>query len=126
MKKILVFLSALLSLVSCSSPVTPDEPVIEKEDVLIDGVCDDKWTYFSLEGGGVTVGQSPLGSDEQDAVWAKRLDWDFAICGNMLKTNSGTSGQGRGGVLMNETSPYSSIVSAPESGYLIDEELPEL
>ena len=55
----------------------------------------DVWTYISL-GDGKVVGTSPLGDAEADQAWSRRTDWDFATCGDLIRTNGGTSGSGRG------------------------------
>lgn len=93
-------------------------PNISGEQV-ISGLSDTQWTYFSFETGDV-VGTSTFASDEEDEVWSKRKDWDFAICGDYLKTNGGTSGEGLGGIQRDSTATFATIVEAPSTGYLLD------
>ena len=131
MKKYLIplymMLAAILSLSACQHNTAgpdagPDEgpmPVIEKE-LNLSGLGEDHWTYFCFATG-ETVGTSAFLSEEEDELWSKREDWDFAVCGNYLKTNSGTSGIGAGGVLRDETHNFLTLDEAPEEGYLQDE-----
>lgn len=90
------------------------------EETYIDGICSDKWTYFSFEKGEV-VGQSDFYDKEQDELWHERTDWDIAFCEDRIKTNGGTSGKGMSQILMNTSDGYNSIVVAPSEGYLDDE-----
>lgn len=82
-------------------------------------VTDSTWTYFSLESGAV-VGQSALSDKSADVQWSARKDWDFALCGDMLRTNSGTSGIGQGGVQAVTRLNFNALETAPESGYVED------
>lgn len=95
------------------------EPAVSDE-ITISGLEDGKWTYFSVESGEV-VGTSTFLSDEEDALWAKRGDWDFAICGDYLKTNGGTSGEGAGAIQRDESHNFTTLKEAPDEGYLTDE-----
>lgn len=92
---------------------------LEDKELTIEGINDTEWTYFSFESGSV-VGRSTFLSDEEDAAWAGRGDWDFAICGDLLKTNGGDSGNGLGGVVKNTTDNYYLIESAYSGAYLLD------
>lgn len=56
-----------------------------------------RWTYVSLSGHEV-VGSSSLGDTHEDALWMLRTDWDIAFCNGMIRTNSGSSGKGKGGI----------------------------
>lgn len=57
----------------------------------------DRWTYISLTNHKI-VGYSELGNPQGDAEFAKRTDWDIALCNGRIRTNSGLSGQGNGGI----------------------------
>ena len=87
---------AALALSSCQGNGKREAPV--SGELTIHGLEDGKWTYFSVETG-ESVGSSTFLSEEEDAAWAQREDWDFAICGDYLKTNGGTSGKGAGGIM---------------------------
>ena len=88
-------------------------------ELTLSGLDGEHWTYFSFESG-ETVGQSDFGDKEQDAAWAGRTDWDLAVCGEYLKTNSGASGSGRGGALRERRQRFESLTEAPSEGYLTD------
>ncbi|MCI1785282.1 MAG: hypothetical protein LKI59_03965 [Bacteroidales bacterium] len=107
-----------LFLVSCSSD--KDRPSAESEkELVINGLGDDHWTYFSFDKG-ATVGTSTFLSEEEDKAWAARSDWDFAICGDYIKTNGGTSGDGMGGIIKDTQDNYLNIDTAPADGYTTD------
>ena len=106
---------ALLLFSACQ----PNRQENQAEEVIINGLSDTEWSYFSFESGTV-VGRSELNNKEQDAQWASRKDWDIAICGDYIKTNGGTSGNGFAGAQINTTSTYDALTEAPADGYLID------
>lgn len=92
---------------------------VEVNTLTVEGLSEDAWTYISFENGKV-VGSSELGNEEEDAAWAVRKDWDIALCGKLLKTNSGTSGEGQGGILPVSDKSFNAIDTAPAEGYLVD------
>lgn len=117
-----VFVACLVLLAACRGGSGERTlPNLREEGLVISGLSEDKWTYFSFEKG-ETVGQSSFLSEEEDALWAARKDWDFAICGDYLKTNGGSSGCGMGAVLRDTEHNYVSLEEAPSEGYLQDEE----
>lgn len=119
---IIVFAAFLALMTSCRNGSGERTlPNIREEGLVISGLSEDKWTYFSFEKG-ETVGQSTFLSEEEDAIWAARKDWDFAICGDYLKTNGGTSGSGLGGVIRDKEHNFVSLEEAPSEGYLQDTE----
>lgn len=59
------------------------------------GVTND-WLYFCLEDGTFMNLESP-NSDLPEGFQYYNIKWDFAICGCKMRTNSGTSGRGKGG-----------------------------
>jgi len=119
MKKLIIFLIISAGLaVSCQENQDVRQPNVSAE-LTINGLSDSLWTYFSFEKG-ETVGSSKFGNEDQDSEWSERRDWDFAICGDRLKTNSGESGIGFGGVQRNSTETFVTLETAPEDGYLKD------
>lgn len=68
------------------------------------GVSEDTndWMYFNLRTGEVFnknhSGEDIKEGQQRDSV-GLNMRWDFAFCGYHMRTNSGTSGPGRGGVL---------------------------
>ena len=87
-------------------------------------VSDTCWTYLSLETGRV-VGTALLGDEQAEAEWRQRTDWDIALCGDLLRTNSGTSGNGGGGCLVLDEA-FENVLTTPEDGYLLDTETGEI
>ena len=117
MKRIFAILSVLVLLAGCKdgSGVEDAVPAVSGE-LTITGLGDDHWTYFSFEKGEV-VGTSTFASEEEDALWAERTVWDFAICGDCIKTNGGDSGCGLGGLLQDTGHNFLTLETAPQSGY---------
>lgn len=109
---------AALALASCQGNGKREAPV--SGELTIHGLEDGRWTYFSVETG-ESVGSSTFLSEEEDAAWAQREDWDFAICGDYLKTNGGTSGKGAGAIMRESEHSYQTLTEAPIQGYLTDE-----
>ncbi|MCM1021196.1 MAG: HmuY family protein [Muribaculum sp.] len=113
MKHLLYIIVALLALssISCSSDDNNDNgnniPPTDTE-LTITGLSDNQWTYISLSKNAI-VGTSPLDDAKTDAEWAERLDWDIAICGDLMRTNSGTSGHGKGGLRRLDGVDYNNI-----------------
>ena len=110
----------LFSFCSCSDDsteaVTP--PLVNQTRTV--QVEEENWTYLNLERGQV-VGTSVLGDEKADAQWKNRTDWDVAFCGDMVRTNSGTSGIGQGGLQVLDQ-PYESVLEAPYDGYAVDKD----
>jgi hypothetical protein len=61
------------------------------------GVTND-WIYFNLRTGEVFNVEAP-NRDIREGEQLNRTDWDLAFCGYRLRTNSGTSGIGKGGAI---------------------------
>lgn len=61
------------------------------------GVTND-WIYFNLRTGQV-FNAYKVNGDIREGQQRNRLDWDLAFCGYRLRTNSGTSGTGKGGAV---------------------------
>lgn len=116
-RTVISVISVLLLLSGCARQektirVSPGEIVIE-------GLSDDNWTYWSFSESKV-LGTSVFGSSEEDALWAGRDDWDIAICGDLIRTNGGTSGIGKGGIQRNTTTDFYNLTEAPAEGYIED------
>ena len=94
-RRILIAAALSLSLVSCIGGEEPEPEIISSEVEFFS--VPDQWTYISFERGEV-VGTGKLGDASSDAAWAKRDDWDIAICDTLLRTNGGNSGIGFGGI----------------------------
>lgn len=98
---------------SCASEKTL--PGIGEDRYIEVVTASDKWTYLSLPSG-ETVGTSPFGSVADDEAWRQRTDWDIALCGKYLRTNSGTSGNGMGGLMKVEGRSYEAITGSVADG----------
>jgi len=61
------------------------------------GVTND-WLYFNLTTGEVFNRKAP-NQEIKEGEQFNRLDWDIAFCGYHMRTNSGTSGSGKGGAI---------------------------
>lgn len=103
-------LLAAVTLTSCVGVHYDADPftgkVLPRASGYTSSVTDD-WIYFRLEtdgevkpvynvyGAAVPAATGPEFLHEGDQT--DRTDWDFAICGYHIRTNSGTSGIGKGG-----------------------------
>ena len=116
MKPIIFILICIGLFTSCAS----EKSVIQEEDrlVTLSGLSDTQWTYISLSTGEV-VGTSPLNSTEDDAHWRLRTDCDMAVCGKYIRTNSGTSGVGQGGI-QSVLTPYEELTTLPAEEFKVD------
>lgn len=106
LSKIIISLLVLSALVSC---VNDKGNEITQNGELEVALNPGEWTYISIENEEV-VGRSLLGDEGSDAAWAKRDDWDIAICDSLIRTNGGESGIGQGAL-----SETSSISTVPDS-----------
>ena len=113
---ILLLVSILLA--GCEKENTSVELTAD-EELTIKGISDTYWTYISLERNEV-VGTSAFDSPEEDMKWRNRLDWDIAICGDKLRTNSGESGDGNGGLTYLEDLRYEDITSSTPLQFEVD------
>ncbi len=91
-------------------------------ELTITGISDSQWAYISLETNRV-IGTSPLDDSNADTQWADRTDWDLAICGDMIRTNSGSSGKGQGGIRRLDDKTYEEVSVADAVG--LDQDRPQ-
>ena len=115
MKK--VFLSLVfgaLTLASCSrddnNEVTPNVTDNSKE-ATVDASTSGTWKYFSFEKGAEVTVTDPKND----------LTWDIAFQRYYIKTNSGVSGNGNGGVFKTDSKELSALKQAPTTGYTADD-----
>lgn len=122
MTKYIIFLSlaALVLLASCSdgSDNSASGQAVGKSGEMSVTANDAVWTYYSIEQNKV-MGTSVFGDSTADSQWKQRTDWDIAICGDLIRTNSGTSGTGNGGLQV-VPQGYNELENAPQSGYITD------
>ena len=65
-------------------------------------------------------GETPNGDAAQDAAWKARTDWDIALCGELVRTNGGTSGNGQGAIQQIPNKSFNALDQAPADGYTTD------
>lgn len=122
MTKHIIFslLAALVLLVSCSDGAdnSASGQAVGKSGEMSVTANDAVWTYYSIEQNKV-MGTSVFGDSTADSQWKQRTDWDIAICGDLIRTNSGTSGTGNGGLQV-VPQAYNELKNAPQSGYITD------
>lgn len=70
--------------------------VLPRRSGYVNEVTND-WIYYNLRTGEI-FNAYQVNSDIREGEQKTQTDWDLAFCGNKLRTNSGTSGNGRGGV----------------------------
>ncbi len=111
------------SAISCSSDSDGGkEPQSAVSEITVTGLSELQWTYISLEDNKV-VGSSPANDADADAVWAGRTDWDIAVCGDKLRTNSGSSGKGLGGLRRIDGKDYDEVSAADVTS--LDQDTPQ-
>ncbi|MDR3267982.1 MAG: HmuY family protein [Tannerella sp.] len=97
--------------------------VVEPQDGVFIYDCSSyfDWQFFSFAEGGI-IGSCDAKDSVANEEWRKRTDWDLAFHRQNIKTNSGVSGVGAGGVLKypQEVFDFDAIMEAPEEGYLTD------
>lgn len=122
MTKHIIFslLAALVLLASCSDGAdnSASGQAVGKSGEMSVTANDAVWTYYSIEQNKV-MGTSVFGDSTADSQWKQRTDWDIAICGDLIRTNSGTSGTGNGGLQV-VPQGYNELENAPQSGYITD------
>ena len=116
---------------------------------VLNATDQDNWHYYSIiEDEFVLVGKSddydvtdsdwtedPLGNPLPDIKKhtyyphtdiKERMDWDFAICRREVRTNSGTSGVGNGGLYtFDDGTDYNSIISLPSEVVFVEDAITE-
>ena len=122
MTKHIIFslLAALVLLASCSDGAdnSASGQAVGKSGEMNVTANDGVWTYYSIEQNKV-MGTSVFGDSTADSQWKQRTDWDIAICGDLIRTNSGTSGTGNGGLQV-VPQGYNELENAPQSGFITD------
>ncbi len=108
--QVALFLFATMLLVNSCEKETNDEPKKKNPEIFQHDIRDySKWYYYSFKTKQfVGIGEAdPKKGD--DSKWAERLDWDIAFHRQDIRTNSGTSGKGKGGILELKTENYFSV-----------------
>lgn len=94
------------------------EPLFAKE-ISVPSFDWGKWVYVSLKEGKV-IGEATIDpARNNDAEWENRTDWDLAFHYKNIRTNSGKSGNGQGGI-QKVSGNFDDLKAAPGNGYLAD------
>lgn len=117
----MLLVACSLFMVSCDK----DEPKVEEKSeskIIKEKDVQDygKWYYFSFEKDKF-VGEGdadPAKGDDEN--WSKRTDWDIAFHTNNVRTNSGTSGVGKGGIMEVKTEDFNAVTEVPSNNFEID------
>ncbi len=87
-----------------------------------------KWYYFSFATGsfvGEGIALRDTISPISDSAWAERTDWDIAFHRNNVRTNSGLSGKGQGGVMVLSEQDINNVKEVPQGTFYVDEKIDE-
>lgn len=86
----------ILTFAACRKESVKTVPVpVESEETIQLKVG--YWTYYNIKNS-ETVGYGLIGDSIDDSEWYLRKDWDIAFSETGIRTNSGTSGNGDGGI----------------------------
>ena len=103
----LACLSLLAAACSAEYPLATGGPAADRMAVIPN--VKGRWTYFSMVPHTV-VGTCAVTDALAQQAYAARTDWDIAIAAGRIRTNSGASGPGDGGIA---PSPYAYELSEP-------------
>ena len=95
----------------------------EPQDGVFVYNCSDytQWYFFSFAKSEI-IGSCDAMDSLANEEWYNRTDWDLAFHRQNIKSNSGVSGVGRGGILeyVQDEFDFDTVLEAPTEGYLID------
>lgn len=92
----LLFISLMMAACVKYDDIEPfDGKVLPRRSGYMTGETND-WIYFNLRTGEI-FNRDKVNADISEGEQYNRTDWDLAFCGYVLRTNSGTSGIGKGG-----------------------------
>jgi len=119
-KSILLIAAATLAFAACNKNEEPFSR--EAQEAYIDATSKTTWTYFSLaEGAVVGTGEE---NEADNAAWAARTDWDFAVCRYNIRTNSGkaTSVNAKGGVYTSSET-FAALTKLPQDATFVADDV---
>jgi hypothetical protein len=101
-----VFLQTAIALISiaCLSSCGDDKDDLFKKIepkeglAIINSSSYTQWNFFSFAQDSI-IGSCDAGNEAEYEAWSRRTDWDLAFHRQDVKTNSGASGSGKGGIL---------------------------
>ena len=113
----LACLSLLAAACSAEHPLATGGPAADRMAVIPN--VKGRWTYFSMVTHTV-VGTCAVTDTLAQQAYAARTDWDIALCGELIRTNGGTSGNGQGAVQRVQNKSFNALDQAPADGYTTD------
>ncbi len=123
MKRLIyILLTAVLLLTACTKE--GDGNGVVSEGLLTVPNVPGQWTYISLTEGRV-VGSCELTDTAAQHQWARRTDWDLAICDGMIRTNGGDSGVGQGAIAVSPDD-YETTDAAYPAAFVVDRDSVEV
>jgi len=96
---------------SCDEEET--KPKIELQTITINAKSYSTWVYFSFDKDTVV----------QITDFANSTEWDLGFIRNHVRTNSGKSGKGKGGVVEAGAVSFESLKEAQADGYVVDDSI---
>ncbi|MCD8317683.1 MAG: HmuY family protein [Paraprevotella sp.] len=117
MKKLLYLICLILFGSSCSTEQSLTDNSSADHTVVIPNVKG-QWTYFSLKTQRV-VGTCLTTDTLAIQSYARRTDWDIAIADGLIRTNSGTSGPDKGGIVPSAYDYEQTLLGTPAE-YQVD------
>lgn len=103
MNKHIIIAAIALLLCGCRKEQAPTVPPAQLSEITLT-LKPGQWLYYNIKTS-QTVGYSTIGNEADDQEWYGRSDWDIAFSEDAIKTNSGTSGHGKGGIRFQPTIP---------------------
>ncbi|MDR1406477.1 MAG: HmuY family protein [Tannerella sp.] len=127
LKLLPAILAALAALAACDIHHLWDKDYMFEIETPHDGLfvhdCSSytDWHFFSFDAAGI-IGRIDAADSAACEAWRLRTDWDLAFHRQNVKTNSGASGAGQGGIMKypQQTFSFDAVTEAPEEGYLTD------
>lgn len=112
-------MAASVLTLSCASENSATDDM-SHDNILQVTFTKNSWTYLSLTQNKV-MGTCAMKDTVAEKAWSKRMDWDIAICNGHIRTNSGTSGQGMGGITVSSRS-YDDTDAASATTFATDKD----
>jgi hypothetical protein len=107
--------------ISCDDDDDDDSTPAKYNTLSLDTKDYGLWYYYTFDGNKIVGTGSADPEAADDAKWKQRTDWDLAFHRYNVRTNSGTSGVGKGGMLEASETDFDKVLAAPTTGYTADE-----
>ena len=113
----------MVCLVSCNKDDLFQESEPKEGEAIMDCSNYTQWNFFSFAKGEL-IGSCDADNEADNEAWYNRTDWDLAFHRQDVKTNSGKSGKGKGGILEyhfnGKPFDFDAVKMAPKDGYQTD------